>query len=38
LSSEVAMTLWTRLIEWSIQYEERLMGDKAPKGDGKAGD
>jgi isochorismate pyruvate lyase len=38
LSSEVAMTLWNLLIEWSIQYEERLMGDKAPKSDGKSGD
>jgi isochorismate pyruvate lyase len=34
LSVEVAMKLWTSIIEWSIQYEERLMGDKAPKGDG----
>jgi len=32
LSVEVAMNLWTAIIEWSIQYEERLMGDKAPKG------
>ena len=32
LSVEVAMNLWTQIIEWSIQYEERLMGDKAPKG------
>lgn len=31
LSVEVAMRLWSDLIEWSIQYEERLMGDKAPK-------
>jgi isochorismate pyruvate lyase len=31
LSVEVAMTLWTTIIEWSIQYEERLMGDRAPK-------
>ncbi len=31
LSVEVAMNLWRALIEWSIQYEERLMGDKAPK-------
>jgi isochorismate pyruvate lyase len=38
LSSEVAKTLWTELIEWSIQYEKRLMGDRAPKGDGKGGD
>ncbi len=33
LSVEVAMNLWTAIIEWSIQYEERLMGDRAPKGD-----
>lgn len=33
LSLEVAMNLWRALIEWSIQYEERLMGDRAPKGD-----
>ncbi|WP_363348100.1 chorismate mutase [Methylocystis echinoides] len=33
LSVEVAMNLWTTIIEWSIQYEERLMGDRAPKGD-----
>ena len=33
LSVEVAMKLWTEIIEWSIQYEERLMGDKAPKSD-----
>ncbi len=33
LSVEVAMNLWTNIIEWSIQYEERLMGDRAPKGD-----
>jgi isochorismate pyruvate lyase len=26
------MKLWTAIIEWSIQYEERLMGDKAPRG------
>jgi isochorismate pyruvate lyase len=32
LSVEVAMKLWTAIIEWSIQYEERLMGDKAPRG------
>ncbi len=32
LSVEQAMNLWTQIIEWSIQYEERLMGDKAPKG------
>ncbi|QGM98941.1 chorismate mutase [Methylocystis parvus] len=33
LSVEVAMNLWTAVIEWSIQYEERLMGDRAPKGE-----
>ncbi|WP_246716580.1 MULTISPECIES: chorismate mutase [unclassified Methylocystis] len=33
LSVEVAMTLWRALIDWSIQYEERLMGARAPKGD-----
>lgn len=33
LSLEVAMNLWRALIDWSIQYEERLMGDRAPKGD-----
>ncbi|MBM3575480.1 MAG: chorismate mutase, partial [Alphaproteobacteria bacterium] len=27
LSVEVAMKLWTMIIEWSIQYEERLMGE-----------
>ena len=31
LSVEVAMNLWTAIIEWSISYEERLMGDRAPK-------
>ncbi len=33
LSVELAMNLWTTIIEWSIHYEERLMGDRAPKGD-----
>jgi isochorismate pyruvate lyase len=33
LSVELAMNLWTAVIEWSIQYEERLMGDRAPKGE-----
>ncbi|WP_424362544.1 chorismate mutase [Methylocystis parvus] len=33
LSVEVAMNLWTAIIEWSIQYEERLMGERAPKGE-----
>ena len=36
LSVEVAMNLWRALIDWSIQYEERLMGDRAPKGDSQA--
>lgn len=36
LSVEVAMNLWRALIDWSIQYEERLMGDRAPKGDTQA--
>ncbi|HXY58079.1 MAG TPA: chorismate mutase [Methylocystis sp.] len=26
LSPELAEQLWTRVIEWSIEYEERLMG------------
>ena len=38
LSSEVAMSLWNALIEWSIQYEERLMAARAPKNDGDADD
>jgi isochorismate pyruvate lyase len=38
LSSEVAVSLWNMLIEWSIRYEERLMGDKAPKFDRKRDD
>jgi isochorismate pyruvate lyase len=33
LSVELAMTLWRALIDWSIQYEERLMGDRARKRD-----
>ena len=37
-SVELAMTLWTNIIEWAIQYEERLMGDRAPKGDGQSSD
>lgn len=32
LSVEVAMNLWRALIDWSIEYEERLMGDRAPRG------
>ncbi len=33
LSVELAMNLWTAIMEWSIHYEERLMGDRAPKGE-----
>jgi isochorismate pyruvate lyase len=36
LSVEVAMNLWRAVIDWSIQYEERLMGDRAPKRDTQA--
>jgi len=32
LSVELALNLWTQIIEWSISYEERLMGTRAPKG------
>jgi isochorismate pyruvate lyase len=38
LSSSLAMSLWTAIIEWSIEYEERLMAAIAPKSDGKADD
>jgi isochorismate pyruvate lyase len=31
LSMELALKLWSATIEWSIQYEEKLMGDKAPR-------
>ncbi len=27
LSRELSTELWTRIIEWSIAYEERLMGE-----------
>jgi len=27
LSQELSAELWTRIIEWSIDYEERLMGE-----------
>ena len=30
LSMQVALTLWTQMIEWSIRYEEKLMGACAP--------
>lgn len=36
LSSELAQSLWSALIEWAIAHEERLMGDRAPRGDGEA--
>jgi isochorismate pyruvate lyase len=32
MSAELAQSLWRMLIEWSIAYEERLMGDAAPRG------
>jgi isochorismate pyruvate lyase len=38
MSVELAMNLWTAVIEWSIGYEERLMGDRAPKADAPEGD
>ena len=38
LSAALAMTVWTSVIEWSIDYEEKLMGDRVSKGDGKAVD
>jgi isochorismate pyruvate lyase len=38
LSVELAMNLWTAITDWSVTYEERLMGQTAPtaKGDGAA--
>jgi isochorismate pyruvate lyase len=30
MSMELALTLWTHVIEWSIRYEEKLMGARAP--------
>lgn len=36
LSVELAMNLWRALIDWSIQYEERLMGARATKRDSQA--
>jgi len=30
MSAELAESLWTTAIEWSIRYEERLMGEKEP--------
>jgi isochorismate pyruvate lyase len=38
MSVELAMDLWTQVIEGSIQYEERLMGERAPKGGDRAED
>ncbi|MGA9825162.1 MAG: chorismate mutase [Methylocystis sp.] len=41
LSMQVALTLWTHVIEWSIRYEEKLMGACAPTprdGDDGTGD
>jgi isochorismate pyruvate lyase len=38
LSMELALKLWSATIEWSIQYEEKLMGDRAPKQDDVAED
>ena len=35
LSLDIAKNLLRALIDWSIQHEERLMGDSAPKGDYK---
>jgi isochorismate pyruvate lyase len=38
MSAQLAHHIWTAVIDWSIQYEERLMGDNAPKGDDGKGD
>ncbi len=38
LSMELALRLWSATIEWSIQYEEKLMGDRASKHDDVAED
>ena len=32
LSQELSCELWTRIIEWSIDYEERLMGEALSAG------
>ena len=32
LSQELSTELWTRIIEWSIDYEERLMGEALSAG------
>ncbi|MFO1102204.1 MAG: chorismate mutase [Methylocystis sp.] len=36
LSVELTMNLWRAVIDWSIQYEERLMGDRAPTRDSQS--
>ncbi len=36
LSVELAMNLWRALIDWSIQYEERLMGARGTKRDSQS--
>lgn len=36
LSSELAHSLWSAIIEWAIAHEERLMEKRAPRGDGEA--
>ena len=32
LSQDLSAELWTRIIEWSIDYEERLMGEALSAG------
>jgi isochorismate pyruvate lyase len=32
LSQDLSTELWTRIIEWSIDYEERLMGEALSAG------
>ena len=36
MSGELAQALWRAMIEWSIAYEERLMGERAPRGEDEA--
>jgi isochorismate pyruvate lyase len=38
LSPELAETLWARAIEWSIEYEERLMAETPDKEQDGIGD
>lgn len=33
LSAQLANSIWTDVIEWSINYEERLMAGRGPKSD-----